>query len=131
MVFCCGCIHPDPDNADLMSRLLPSYVLTNERLQHLRICVRGLPVTYEHQGVNAAIDALDASNQPLLPGALHTELNNLAEHTVIAKPVGHILELWQSPSRHWWVTFFIDATSYEGKQEGERERDRDGRMGEL
>ena len=97
-----------------MSKLGPGYALTTIQLESIRQRIVGLPITYEHSGVFKAVENVSNRNQPLLPSLVQAELHALALDHVIAKPIGTITDVWNTPDGHWWITFKIDALRYEG-----------------
>ena len=94
--------------------LAPGYALTKPQLETLRKLVIGLPITYEHSGVFKAVENVSNRKQPLLPALVQAELEALALQDVTAKPIGTIIDFWETPAGNWWITFKIDALRYEG-----------------
>lgn len=102
--------HPPPDST-CMQKLPAQYRLTRAQLLKSLPTFIGLPVTFEHKGIHAAISKLPEFNRPsAFEVSVALETSTDASH----RTLGHVLEAFEAHDGGFWALLKIDFTNKSG-----------------
>lgn len=108
MPFLCACVHPDPSDEALALGMPPGYWLSNIELSQLSRLAGGIPLTFEHTGINKAVEDVISRGDVLDSKNIRYRLDKLALQNPVHTIIGSITNFWQSAGGAWWATMYID-----------------------
>lgn len=103
--------HPPPGIAE-MKKLPEAYQLTSSQLRSSLSLCKGLPVTYEHGGIHAAVQRLNNAHQTPnnFDVALALETSSNAAH----RTLGFVKDAFEAYDGGFWAVMEIDFTNKPG-----------------
>lgn len=101
--------HPPPGHA-VLKKLPPAYQLSSAQLRACLPFFIGLPVTFEHVGIHAAIAKLPAAARTIADVSIALELSTNAAHRVL----GHVTSAFESADGGFWVSMTVDLDDKPG-----------------